>query len=223
MPTSEIITGLTNQEFLDRYARPGMIGLAGGGSISSKLIARAQRHIDEDHIWSKWSHAFLLEGTRADNHHWVVESDLHLQHKRIRLGVQENRLRKYYDQDYYATIALLDFNLTEEQFRRVLTRALDFVADNTQYSMREIVGLVLGLRHPSLRKRDNLFSQSTSFFCSAFVSHLFREAGLPVSDSLTDKHVTPEDIFRSLAPHSTIILERAITPTALEDAEENSL
>ncbi|CAN5298826.1 hypothetical protein BH09SUM1_BH09SUM1_09430 [soil metagenome] len=208
MANNIVVTSGTNEEFLAKHARPGLIGLAGGESISSRIISRAQRHIMEDGAWSKWSHAFFFEGTRVDGQHWVVESDLQIKHKHIRLGVQENRLSKYFDGDYYSRLALLDFNLTPEQLQLVSVRALDLVSDSTCYSMRELVGTVLGLRHPSLRGKDNVFSQSTSFFCSAFVGHLFRHAGLNMAAELPDKQITPEDIFRSLAPHTTIMLER---------------
>lgn len=203
-----VLTEGTNREFLEHYARPGLIGLAGGDSIVSKLISRAQRHIDDDGEWSNWSHAFYFEGVRADGHHWVVESDLQLNRKHIRLGVQENRISKYFDEGYYKRLALIDFNLTPEQHQKVLSKALDLVAANTRYSLREIAGAVLGLRHESLRQRDNIFAMSTSFFCSAFVAHLMRHGGLDVGVNLPDKHITPEDLYRSIAPHTKVILDR---------------
>jgi hypothetical protein len=35
------------------------------------LINRAQRHLNDDHIWSRWSHAFLFQGRRHDGQPWV--------------------------------------------------------------------------------------------------------------------------------------------------------
>jgi len=204
-----ILSKGTNLEFLNQHARPGLIGLAGGDTLIDKTITRAQRHLDTDRRWSHWSHAFLCQGLRADGHHWVVESDLELHRKHIRLGVQENRISKYYDAAYYTRLAVLDFHLTPDQFNQVLCKALDLVSARTRYSLRELMGAVLGLRHPSLRERDNVFSRSSSFFCSAFIAHLFRHAGLEIQPGLPDKHTTPEDIFRSLAPHTVYILDRS--------------
>ena len=45
MQNSEVIlvTGLSNQQFLERYAGVGRVGLSGGVSLIDKAIARAQR------------------------------------------------------------------------------------------------------------------------------------------------------------------------------------
>ena len=42
-----VVTGLTNREFLERYARPGRVGLSGGITLIDKAIVRAQRHVDK--------------------------------------------------------------------------------------------------------------------------------------------------------------------------------
>ena len=93
-----VVTGLSNREFLELHARPGRIGLSGGITFVDKAICRAERHLDEREHWGAWSHAFLFEGQRPDGHHWVIESDLQVHHKHIQLGVQENRISKYFDE-----------------------------------------------------------------------------------------------------------------------------
>src|SRR3954471_13658147 len=90
MPETIIVEGLTNREFFEKHAAPGRVGLIGGPELINRLISRAQRHLNDDHTWSRWSHAFLFQGKRHDGHHWVVESDLDIKRKHIRLGVQEN-------------------------------------------------------------------------------------------------------------------------------------
>src|SRR6478735_1988898 len=100
-----LVTGLTNQEFLERHARPGCIGLSGGVTLVDKAICRAERHLDEQERWGVWSHAFIFQGRRADGHHWVLESDLQIHHKHIRLGVQENRVTKYHDELLFGNLA----------------------------------------------------------------------------------------------------------------------
>src|ERR1041385_7096200 len=66
-PAPEIIrvTGITNREFLDRFAREGRVGLSGGRMLIDRAISRAQRHVDAAHQWSRWSHAFLFQGRRT--------------------------------------------------------------------------------------------------------------------------------------------------------------
>src|ERR1043166_1251419 len=171
------LNGISNQEFLERYARAGCIGLSGGVSLIDKAICRAQRHLDAQENWGAWSHAFLFQGRRADGHHWVIESDLQIHRKHIQLGVQENRIAKYFDQELYTTLAVLDFGLTDEQVAVLLREGLELVANRERYSLRELIGTLLALRRPGLRGRENLLARERSLFCSAFVQHLFRRAG----------------------------------------------
>jgi len=176
------------------------------------VICRAQRHLDDAWRWSKWSHAFFLQGTRADGHHWVIESDLQFERKHIRLGVQENRMTKYFDEGLYTPLAVLDFGLGEDQIAALVCEGLDLVATRARYSLRELVGTYLALHHPHLRRRENLLSRDRSFYCSAFVHHLFRKAGIDLAPGLAIKHTTPEDLSRTAVPHVTYLLQRA-TPS----------
>src|SRR6266404_9944303 len=149
------IEGLSNREFLERYARPGCIGLSGGTSLIDKAICRAQRHLDAQENWGAWSHAFLFQGRRADGHHWVIESDLQIHRKHIQLGVQENRISKYYDEEVFPNLAVLDFGLNNTQIQAVLSEGLRMVAVHAVYSLRELLGPAFALRHPSFRSRRN--------------------------------------------------------------------
>ena len=206
------VSGLSNREFLEKYAQAGRIGLAGGATLINKAIGRAQRHVYEQKTWSRWAHAFLLQGKRQDKHHWVIESDLEIHRKNIRLGVQENRLDKYNDATIYSTLAVLDFGLNQEQVDCLLARALELVSARTRYSIRELVGTLVALRHPSLRSLSNPLERPHSFYCSAFVHHLFRTSGLDLAPGLNEKHTTPEDLWRSLAPHTAYVLETPDQP-----------
>lgn len=203
-----VITGLTNREFLERFAAPGRIGLSGGDALIDLMIARAERRLDADRRWSLWSHAFLFEGPRIDGHQWLVESDLDLHQKHIRLGVQENRIEKYENESAYTTLAVLDFALPEPQVQKLLQAALELVAHRTRYSLRELLGVTLALRHSGLRPDANRFARQQSLFCSALVGHLFRGAGLELAPGLDTKHLTPEDLFRTALPHTTWLLQR---------------
>jgi hypothetical protein len=173
-----LVTGLSNQEFLARYAAPGRLGLSGGITLIDKAICRAQRHLDDDEEWGSWSHAFLFQGERADGHHWVIESDLQLHHKHIQFGAQENRISKYYDEKLYTSLAVLDFGLSPAQCAALVKEGLELVANRTLYSVRELVGTLIALRHSELRARTNLLARQRSMYCSALVNHVFRQAGL---------------------------------------------
>src|SRR6266850_1668080 len=131
-----VVNGLSNREFLERYAQPGRVGLSGGVTLVDKMICRAERHLDEQERWGAWSHALVFEGRRADGHHWVIESDLQIHHKHIQLGVQENRISKYFDEEVYTMLAVLDFDLKESQVALLVSEALELVANRARYSLR---------------------------------------------------------------------------------------
>jgi hypothetical protein len=203
-----IVASLSNREFLERYARLGRIGLSGGVTLVDKTICRAQRHLDERKQWGAWSHAFLFEGQRPDGHHWLIESDLQAHRKHIQLGVQENRISKYFDEKLYTCLAVLDLGLGEEQIASLLREGLELVANRAGYSLRELFGTLIALRRPQLRGRQNLLARESSIFCSALVQHLFRKAGLDLAPGVDLKNTTPEDIARTRLPHVAYVLQR---------------
>ena len=203
-----IVTDLSNQEFLERHAKAGRVGLCNGATLIDKAICRAQRHLNSDEEWGAWSHAFLFQGQRADGHHWVVESDLQVHRKHIQLGVQENRISKYYNERLFTSLAVLDFSLSDELVGALLREAIDLAANRARYSLRELVGTLLALRHTELRNRPNLLAREKSLYCSAFVQWVFRRAGLDLAPGLDFKNTTPEDIARTSLPHVTYVLQR---------------
>jgi hypothetical protein len=215
-PETIRVTNLSNAEFLKLHARPGRIGLSGGLTLIDQAICRAERHLDEKERWGLWSHAFIFQGTRADGHHWVIESDLQVHHKHIQLGVQENRVTKYHDEKLYANLAILDFGLTEEHITALLREALELVATRAKYSVRELLGTLLALRRQELRARANVLSRESSMYCSAFVQHLFRKMGVELAPGVDGKNTTPEDISRSPIPHITYLLQREAPRSPLE-------
>src|SRR5439155_7351645 len=164
--------------------------------------------LDADETWGAWSHAFLFQGRRADGHHWVIESDLQIHRKHIHLGVQENRISKYFDEKLYTILAVLDFGLSETQVAGLVCEGLELVANRARYSLRELVGTLIALRRPQLRNRNNVLAREQSLYCSAFVRHLFAKAGLDLAPEVDLKNTTPEDIARAAAPHVTYLLER---------------
>jgi hypothetical protein len=207
-----VVEGLTNAEFLERYAAPGRVGLFGGPELVNRLINRAQRHLDADRAWSRWSHAFLFQGRRADGHHWVIESDLDIHLKHIRLGVQENRVAKYHDDAHTTALAILDFGLTPAQVERVLAGALELVAARTQYSLREIAGTAWAMRHAEWQPKENLLAREQAFYCSAFVRHVFGQVGIDLVTGIAEKNTAPEHIARTMVPHTKWVMTRGEVP-----------
>jgi hypothetical protein len=212
-----VLTGLSNREFLERYARPGRIGLSGGITLIDKAICRAERHLNEREQWGSWSHAFLFQGQRSDGHHWVIESDLQMHRKHIQLGVQENRIAKYFDEALYTSLAVLDLGLAEPQITCLLREGLELVANRARYSLRELFGTLIALKRPDLRSRQNLLARESSLFCSALVQHLFRKAGLDLAPGVDLKNTTPEDIARTAVPHTTYLLQRQVAQSKLTE------
>ena len=191
----------TNAELYARWAKPGVVGLAGGAHFIDRTIRTVQRHWRRTQPRSLYSHAFICSGLRADGQHWVLESDLELRPKQIRLGVQENRASKYFDAHDWPNLALLDFGLDDAQTNQVLTSALDLLAGQTTYSLRELLGSLLALQRPSLRGRENLLAQEGALYCSAMVQHCFASVGISFADGVSIKNTTPEDIAASTVAH----------------------
>ena len=213
------VTSESNEEFLTRYARAGCVGLVGGTTLVDMAISRAQRHLHAAHRWSRWSHAFLFEGQRADGHHWVIESDLQFHRKHIHLGVQENRVAKYHDSKLYARLAVLDFNITKDQEAALIREGLELVATRTRYSLRELVGTLIALRHQRLRGSSNLLARDHALFCSAMVRHIFHKAGVDLLPGVEVKNTSPEDIARSPLVVKMTIFDRDEEPSLLESVD----
>ena len=209
MPRTIEVEGLTNREFFETYAQPGRIGLVGGITLVDRLIRRSQRRLTDAGAYSPWSHAFLFHGKRADGHHWVIESDLGIKRKHIRLGVQENRVHKYHDDEAYTCAAVLDLGLNAAQEQQLLSHALEQVAAGIRYSMREILGTAWALRHPRERLLENRLAQERAFYCSAFVRHVCSQINFDLAAGLAVKNTTPHDIAESPLLQTRWLLVRA--------------
>src|SRR6185295_5991165 len=89
------VTGMSNKDFLEKYAKPGCVGLFGGSSAVDRAIRVGQREMDDEARPSLWSHVAVFEGERVDGQHWLLESDFEVGKGQLRNGVQENRIEKY--------------------------------------------------------------------------------------------------------------------------------
>ena len=207
-PQTIAVTGMSNREFIERYAAPGRVGLCGGTTHVDMAIRAAQRHVHAERRWSDWSHAFLFEGRRIDGQHWVLESDLQILRKNIQLGAQENRAEKYFDDKMFPTLAILDFGLNETQTAALLGEGLDLVANRERYSLRELLGTLAVLKKPELRAKENRLAQKRSVYCSAFVKRLFERLEMDLAPGVALKHTAPEDLAGSPLPHVKYLLLR---------------
>lgn len=206
MPEIVRLPDVTNRELVERHAAPGRVGLAGGSALVDRVIRRAEGRLQRpDRTSSRFSHALLFTGRRVDGHHWVAESDLDVGKKHVRLGAQENRADRLFDEADYPHLAILDFGLTDEQAVRVVTAALDLVAGQARYSLRELAGTLLSLARPSLRSRTNLLAREGSLYCSAFVQACYEAVGIDFAPGIHLKNTTPEDLATTAVPHTAYL------------------
>jgi hypothetical protein len=198
----EIITDISNREFIERYAKPGCIGLVGADTPIDNSIKKMQKHITADGKSSLWSHAFIYSSKRYDGHWWIVESDLEFHRKQMHLGVQENRAEKYYDDNHFPNLAILDLNLNEGQQNMVLGEALNLVNARTEYSIREVFGALYTMLKKESRGDENKMARENSLFCSAMVQHCYSKLGWTLGEGISLKQLAPEDIATTKIPHT---------------------
>jgi len=198
----------SNEDFLETYAIPGRVGLVGGSSWVDKVIQTATRKVASKSLGSRWSHAWIFQGRRKDGHHWVIESDLDAGSRHRRLGVQENRISKFFDEKEFPHLAVLDFGLAQDQVSRVLFEALELVANQATYSFLEILGTALAVNTGTNRRRPNLLGKDRSMYCSAFVQYVFDKAGLDLIPGVHPSMGTPEELASSPRLQRIYLLRR---------------
>jgi hypothetical protein len=197
-----------NAAFLEKHAAPGRIGLCAGSDLTSKMIRKAQAPLTADGHRSQWSHVFIFNERRIDGHWWVIESDLDFRYRQIRVGVQENRLDRYFDAEKFPNVAVLDFGLDPDQVLKVQTAALELLAGLPSYSISELAGTVMAMYSRRLRRRKNLLEKDGAVFCSAMVQHCYAAAGIEFIPGVHDKNIAPHDIIDSEVPHQSHSLIR---------------
>lgn len=203
------IKGLTNKAFVEKYAKPGCIGLVGADNIIDNTIKKAQKLITADGKNSLWSHVFIFSGIRADGEWWIIESDWDFNFKKSRLGVQENRAEKYYDIKEVPNFAIMDFNLDERSQNKIITEGLNLVMAKAAYSIREVFGALFNFKAKGGRSIENKLAQENSFFCSAMVQHCYGKAKIELADKISLKNLAPEDIAATKIRHKQYRLVRS--------------
>jgi hypothetical protein len=216
-PATTTMNPPSNATFIATHAAPGRIGLCGGRDWINKMIRKAQAPLTADGHGSLWSHAFVFSEQRVDGHWWVIESDLDLCYRQIRLGVQENRVDRYFDADAFPNIAILDFGLDAEQVRQVQVAGLDLLSELSSYSLSELVGTAFAMRSRRLRRRENLLAKKDAVYCSALVQHCYAAAGIEFHAGVDGKNIAPHDIDESALPHQTHRLIRDLGVSTLRE------
>ncbi len=208
MKIVEIPAAVSNREFLEAHAGSARIGLCGGNDLINKAIRKMQWQVTSDGRRSPWSHAFLFSERRSDGEFWVLESDLDLRHKQIRLGVQENRMSKYFDESEFPNLAVIDFDLSAEQSKAVLTEALNLLSGLSTYSLTELLGTLMAMSRTGLRAKENLLAREGALYCSAMVQHCFDAINFDLKPNVETKNITPHDLFQTPQSHTGFHLIR---------------
>lgn len=170
----------------------------GAETAIDRAIRRAQRNLVPGGLDSLWSHAFIFQGNRIDDRAWVLESDIDPSGGYLRFGVQENRIEKYADEKVYVNLAVLDFDLTEDQAKRVVAAGLDFVSKGTRYA----IGGLLKTYWAILREGLGEEKRKDSTFCSSFVRALYRHVGIDLVPKVAVRHTAPEHLFQTPVRHA---------------------
>jgi hypothetical protein len=199
---------MSNEAFINEHAANGLVGLVGGNAPIDKAIRSVQNKVFDSPIAGLWSHAFMFSERRADDFWWLLESDLDYGLKRMRIGVQENRASKYYDENLYPNIAILDFGLTPQQTKAILTKGFNLLFHGAKYSIREVLGTFLTVKSRKLRSKENILAQDKSFYCSALVQHCYEGVSIQFQENINSKNITPFDIANTEIHHKSYQLIR---------------
>jgi len=197
-------SGLTNKEFLRKYAKAGCVGLFGGSSSVDRAIRVGQRKLDDEAKPSLWSHVVVFEGDRIDGEQWLLESDFEMGKGQLRNGVQENRIEKYADEKEWPNLAVLDLGLKDREVTRIVVAGLDLVAKRTKYDLHGILQTYWAM----MRKTMDKGRDKDSTFCSAFVRAVFQHAGIDLVPGVAVQHTLPEHVSRTPLPHTRYLLVR---------------
>ena len=195
---------MTNLEFMAEQGKPGRVCLVGGRSAIDRGIRKAQRRLTADGKPSRWSHAFVFQGERADGRIWLLESDIDVCHGQVRNGVQEHRIDKYGDDAGYPNVAVLDFGLDASAVATMVRAGLDFISKSTKYAFGGILRTYVGM----MTKKLDRAPEKDEIFCSAFVRSLVKHAGLDLVPAVAVHHTTPEHLSQTPVSHKRYELIR---------------
>ena len=201
------IKGLTREQFWDRYAKKGNVGLVGGTFWVHQGTKRVQALITTDGKPTRWAHAILFMGEREDGYNWISESDMDLSGCRLINGAQENRIDKYHDTFRAQDCAILDFHLSDQQTDDVVKTALEMIARREHYSIIGAFGTFWAFLSGKLRHK-NKFALKNAKICSEFVQEAYRTIGIDFAENVHQTSTGPDHIWQTTIPHDTYIYSR---------------
>ena len=212
MPNGDIFLetpSINNADFFKKYAKKGTVCLFGGIDPLSRVIRDAQALVSLDGKPSLWSHAAVLIDRREDDCHWLLESDISLNLKRVQLrnGAQENRVDKYADPTKYPNLAILDFGLDEDNTKRLVGKALDLVVQNVMYPISGLLGSLISYAFRS-EDRENVLNNPAALYCSAFVKETYLSINIDLFPGVATTNTSPDHIYQTPVPHKTYLIIR---------------
>ncbi|OGP64270.1 MAG: hypothetical protein A2169_06400 [Deltaproteobacteria bacterium RBG_13_47_9] len=193
--------------FFTSYNKPGIIGIIGTKGTIGMAIREAQKAVTTDGQTSLWSHCFLFGELRYDRRGaggarskspYLFESDLKINvfKSQLRNGAQENWIGKYC-REKVENAAVIDFGLSKDRCDDILATALQLVDEQVLYPIHELLGTWWAI----ITKKQwlpNPLNDPHAMYCSAFVRHCYREAGVDfLGDKISVSNTTPEDIAQA--------------------------
>jgi len=210
--------------FFTEHYKPGIIGIVGTKGTIGMAIREAQKAVTADGETSLWSHCFIFGDLRLDRRGqggtksrspYIFESDLKVDvfKPQLRNGAQENWIGKYC-REKVENAGVIDFGLSEAERDNVLATALQLVDEQVLYPIHELLGTWWAI----ITKKEwieNPFDDPHAMYCSAFVSHCYKEAGVDfIGPQVSVSNTTPEHVAQAGIKAGTIkIRSQLLTPT----------
>lgn len=198
-----VVNERSNREFLAQHSKAGRIGLIGGSNWIHRGVRLGQALLPEFGRASLWSHVVVLSGGGQ-----LYESDITIKWQELKLvnGAQENPLGKYFDDQKYPYLAILDFELSDEQTQMVLDACRKMIDEGVLYPISGLIGTGLAyLFHTE--KRKNVWGSKNALYCSAFAQKSYEAVGIDFTESAHATHTSPEHIWRTPVSHEIFIRE----------------
>jgi len=180
------------------------VGLAGRRTSVGFAIRQAQTIQRWDRRPSYWSHAFLNAGPlRGDPQEvggvpmWecTLEPPDPLQHLPERNGVGEGMLSQYQDPRVTPNVAVIAFQLTAPDARKVIERGSEPNLDRLRFDLWSL----LGVWHEyvwGLGQRPNPLANNNRLFSSAYVEMAYEAINLDLTPGASERNSSPECIWQ---------------------------
>ena len=194
-------------EFFTTNYKPGIIGLVGTRDTIGLAIREAQRQMTANKRASLWSHCFIFGELRPDRRGhegavkrspYIFESDIaaSLLKPQLRNGAQENWIGKWC-KGAVENASVIDFGLSEKERDTILATALQLIDEQILYPIQELLGTWLAIITKK-QWQPNPFDDPHAMYCSTFVRHCYKEAGMDfLGDDVSLSNTTPEDIAQA--------------------------